>query len=182
MALEEDRPFDLGGSESPFPARAKEGVDLPFGLAKSRDRQVGLEAPLFGREPKGASDRFGSRLKLEKRRGRLRDSHTENARVTSIREDPASTEVEGECREPRERFRKSRAKGLDAFGGNLPEKAKRKMKSLRTNPSRAPGERAKLAAELHKPPPNLGVEVKGEKSAHQSSRRNAKTQRVQEGG
>ena len=167
MALEKDRLGDLGGPESPPPARAEKGVDLPLGLAKTRDRQVGLEAPPFGREPERASDRFRSRLELEKRRGWTRDSRPEDARVSSIGKDSAPAEVEGECREPSERALEARGQRLDAFGGHLPEKAERQMKSLRTDPSRAPDERAKLALELREPPPDLGIEIDGKKDPHQ---------------
>jgi len=174
MALEEDHLRYLGDPEIALPARAHNGVDAPLGLSKSRHGQVGLEAPPFGCEPEGASDRFRSRLKLEKRRGRLRDSHPEDAGVSAIREDPTSAEVEGESRKPLERFRKTRGKGLDDFARHLPEEAERKMKSFRRDPSRAPGEGSKLALELREPSPNLGIEIDGKKDAHQSIRKERK--------
>jgi len=51
------------------------------------------------------------------------------------------------------------------------------MHCFRPDPSGAPGERPKLALELREPSAYLGIEVNGEKDAHQSIRRNAKTQR-----
>jgi hypothetical protein len=131
---------------------------------------MGLEAPPFGREPKGASDRFRPRLELEKGGRRFRNSHPENAGVSSIREDSAPTKLEGECGKPGERFPEPRRKALDVLGRHLPEEPEGQVKSLRPDPTRAPGERAKLAPQLRELPANLGAEVNGEKDPHQSIR------------
>ncbi len=183
LAFEKDRFGDGAHPEVPVPEGLKDGAGVPLALPKSRHGEVRLETPLFRCESQGAGTCLRSRLELEKRLRRRRETHPEDARPSPLWKNPASAERERERRKPRERFRERRTERLDTRDRHFTEKTKRQMKRFGADPPRAAYERrlAPDARELRNPAPDSIVEVDCEENPQSPAPQELEPRQIESG-